>query len=535
MAFHPTHHPILITPTGDDIKRLVDKVGEQKTLEILNLREDKILAEKKDPYRHGFDLPHWKEADEILKGNNEILVLGGNRASKTEWAAKRVVQTLCNMENARVWCLHTTNQSSIQMQQPIIHKYLPSEFKDLRKNKIQNVSYTQKNGFSDNTFILPNKSQCIFMNYAQKRDVIEGGEVDLIWCDELVPLDWIETLRYRIVTRSGKLIVTFTPITGYSSVVKEYVSGAKIVEHKPSPLLADNINVQGCPRGTMPYKAKSHIRPAGVMWFHSELNPYNPFEQLKKTLLGKKPYEIKIRAYGWADNISGNQMPRFNPEINIVKEANIPTEGTNYMVVDPAGARNWFMLWLRVAEDGSMYVYREFPDSSEGEWALPSADPDGKMGTAQRNGAGRSLAEYKSLILSLEGDETITDRYIDPRAGGSKAVTEDGGVTLIDMLDDGDEPMHFQPAAGVRIEQGVSLINDGFAYDYSQELSPLNKPKLYISDSCQNLIYCIKEWTGLDGDKGATKDPIDCLRYLMTMNPEYLSAKSLKGNGGGSY
>jgi len=535
MAFSPTPHPILITPTGDDIKRLVDKVGEQKTLEILNLREDKILAERKDPYRHGFDLPHWKEADEIIKANNEILVLGGNRASKTEWAAKRVVQTLCNMENARVWCLHTTNQSSIQMQQPIIHKYLPSEFKELRKNKIQNVSYTQKNGFSDNTFILPNKSQCIFMNYAQKRDVIEGGEVDLIWCDELVPLDWIETLRYRIVTRSGKLIVTFTPITGYSSVVKEYVSGAKIVEHKPSPLLSDNINVQGCPKGTMPYKAKSHIRPAGVMWFHSQLNPYNPFEQLKKTLLGKKPYEIKIRAYGWADNISGNQMPRFNPEINIVKEENIPTKGTNYMVVDPAGARNWFMLWLRVDEDGCMYVYREFPDSSEGEWALPSADPDGKMGTAQRNGAGRSLAEYKSLILSLEGDETIMDRYIDPRAGGSKAVTEDGGVTLIDMLDEGEEPMHFIPAAGIRIEQGVSLINDGFAYDYSQELSPLNKPKLYISENCQNLIYCLKEWTGLDGDKGATKDPIDCLRYLMTMNPEYLSDKSLKSQGGGSY
>jgi len=535
MAFSPTPHPILITPSKDDIKRLVEKVGEERTLDILNLREDKILAEKVDPYRHGFDLPHWKEADDIIKENNEILVLGGNRASKTEWAAKRVVQTLCNMENARVWCLHTTNQSSIQMQQPIIHKYLPSEFKELRKNKIQNVSYTQKNGFSDNTFILPNKSQCIFMNYAQKRDVIEGGEVDLIWCDELVPLDWIETLRYRIVTRSGKLIITFTPITGYSSVVKEYVSGAKIIEHKESPLLPDNINVMGCPKGTMPYKAKSYIRPAGVMWFHSQLNPYNPFEQLKKTLLGKKPYEIKIRAYGWADNISGSQFPRFNPEINIVKADNIPTEGTNYMVVDPAGARNWFMLWIRASADGSLYVYREFPDSSEGEWALPSADPDGKMGTAQRNGAGRSLAEYKSLIVSLEGDEVISERYIDPRAGGSKAVTEDGGVTLMDMLDDGEYPMNFQPAAGIRIEQGVSMINDGFAYDYNQEFSPLNKPKLYISEECQNLIYCLKEWTGADGDKGATKDPIDCLRYLITMNPEYLSSKSLKGMGGGSY
>ena len=535
MAFTPTHHPVLVTPSQDDIKRLVEKLGTEKVTEILNLREDKILAEKLDPYRHGFDLPHWAEADELLKQNNEILVLGGNRAGKTEWAAKRAVQTLINLKDARVWCLHTTNQSSIQMQQNVIYKYLPSEFKDLKKNKIQNVSYTQKNGFSDNTFILPNKSQCFFMNYAQKRDVIEGGEVDLIWCDELVPLDWIETLRYRIVTRGGKLIVTFTPITGYSSVVKEYISGAKILEYKPSDLLPDTQNVAGCPRGTMPFKAKSYSRPAAVMWFHSQLNPYNPYEQLKKTLSGKKPYEIKIRAYGWADNITGNQFPRFREDLNVIKEQDIPTTGTNYMVVDPAGARNWFMLWMRVAEDGSMYVYREFPDSNEGEWALPSAEQDGKAGVAQRNGAGRSLAEYKDLILNLEDGEEIFERYIDPRAGGSKAVTEDGGVTLIDMLDDGENPMHFTPAAGIRIEQGVALINDGFSFDVDKEHSPLNKPKLYISENCKNLIYCIKEWTGLDGEKGATKDPIDCLRYLMVMNPEFNDKSSLRGYGGGSY
>jgi hypothetical protein len=44
-----------------------------------------------------------------------------------------------------------------------------------------------------------------------------------------------------------------------------------------------------------------------------------------------------------------------------------------------------------------MFVYREFPDSNEGEWALPSADADGKAGIAQRNGAGRSLADYRKL------------------------------------------------------------------------------------------------------------------------------------------
>jgi hypothetical protein len=114
-------------------------------------------------------------------------------------------------------------------------------------------------------------------------------------------------------------------------------------------------------------------------------------------------------------------------------------------------------------------------------------------------------------------------------------VTEDGGVTLIDMLDDGENPMHFVPAAGVKIEQGVAMINDGFSFDQNIEMSPLNKPKLYISESCQNLIYCIKEWTGLDGEKGATKDPIDCLRYLITMNPIYLTKDTMKGWGGGSY
>ena len=534
MSFVPTPHPVLVAPSVSEIKSLTDKFGAEKVAQLLTLREDKILAEKLDPYRHGFDLPHWKEADNMLKENAELLILGGNRASKTEWAAKRVVQTLINTTEARVWCLHTTNKSSIEMQQNVIYKYLPSEFKELRKNKVTNVQYTQKNGFSDGTFILPNKSQCFFMNYAQKREVIEGGEVDLIWCDELVPLDWIETLRYRIVTRMGKLMVTFTPVHGYSPVVKEYVSGCKFTEFKDADLLGSGVHVAGAPSGKMPYKARCHGRSAGIMWFHSQLNPYNPFEQLKKILAGKKPYEVRIRAYGWADNVSGNQFPRFT-DANIIEPKNVPKEGTNYMVCDPAGARNWFMLWLRVTETGEMYVYREWPDMSEGEWAMPDSSSDGRAGSGQRNNCARSIEDYKALIREMEGDEEICERFIDPRAGGSKASMDEGGISLIELLDSGDGPMHFRPAAGIRIEQGVAMINDGFAYDHNQPLTAINHPKLYVSEDCQNLIYCLREWTGKDGDKGATKDPIDCLRYLMVMDPEYQGNNAMKGWGGGSY
>jgi hypothetical protein len=180
------------------------------------------------------------------------------------------------------------------------------------------------------------------------------------------------------------------------------------------------------------------------------------------------------------------------------------------------------MLWLRVTKEGKIFVYREFPDMSLGEWALASDKPDGKEGVAQRNGAGMGLDEIKATIRKLEGEEEIAERYIDPRAGATQAIGKDGGTSLMELLDDGDDPMYFAPAAGVAIEQGVAIINDWFSYDLSQPLSPINEPRLFISDKCQNLIYCLKEWTGADGEKGATKDPIDCLRYLSVMSPVHI-------------
>jgi hypothetical protein len=45
----------------------------------------------------------------------------------------------------------------------------------------------------------------------------------------------------------------------------------------------------------------------------------------------------------------------------------------------------------------------------------------------------------------------------------------------------------------------------------------------------------MREWTGGDGDKGAAKDPIDALRYIVVMNPVYEDEQSYKPLGGGSY
>jgi phage terminase large subunit-like protein len=271
LKFPLQDHPIIPSPTEEQRLKMIERVGVQETMRMFLHREQRIRAEQDDPYRYGTELPAWPDADHILNRHNEILILGGNRASKTEYAAKRIAQAFVGQDvngnmpdwlkekakkrGLNIWCLHTTHMTSVSMQQNVFHKYLPKELKEAKRSHQIQVAWTQKNGFSDNTAVY-NKNQIWFLNYSQDIKVVEGGEVDFVWCDELVPADWLETLRYRLVTRNGKLIVTFTPILGYTQVVKEFISTSKINTWKESELLPNN-NVLGVPKGHMPYTAES--------------------------------------------------------------------------------------------------------------------------------------------------------------------------------------------------------------------------------------------------------------------------------------
>ena len=82
-----TPHPALPPLTKSEMLSM----SAEKILAYYETREEAIAQEKDDPYRHGFELDTWKRADDQLKTHSEILVMGGNRAGKSEWAAKRVV------------------------------------------------------------------------------------------------------------------------------------------------------------------------------------------------------------------------------------------------------------------------------------------------------------------------------------------------------------------------------------------------------------------------------------------------------------
>jgi len=226
---------------------------------------------------------------------------------------------------------------------------------------------------------------------------------------------------------------------------------------------------------------------------------------------------------------------------HVIREADVPAEGENYLMLDPA-ARNFFMLWIRRAE-GKAYVYREWPGSYHipgvgvpDPWAVPSSrNPktgnDGERGGAQASW-GFSLLRYKFEIARLEGwrgfeewkaqgvgpdevpdyglleewhedqgaREVVETRFVDCRPATAPKVENDRVSTLHTDLN--NLGMWWTLSPGGAINDDVVKIQSAFEMG-----------TLFVAESCRNLRWALANWTGADGEKGACKDPVDCLRW----------------------
>ena len=563
LAFTPTPWPTLPIPSEAERRVILGRPGGLEELtEALVQRERLIKLEKADPLRYGWEPECWQDARRLLREGDDLLILGGNRSSKSEFAAKYVNEVI-EVEPARnVWCFQANERASIERQQPVVFRYLPQEQRRLgKRGMITYVKYSLATGFSDGRFVKPNSSYCRFMNYSMESTSFEGMELDGAWCDELVPPDLLDTLRFRRTSRGGFILVTFTPIEGYSVTVKQYLEGARVIESRPAPLLDPaKRHHPECPRGHMPYILECAKPGRHVICFFTEQNPHYPpnnYTNLVKQLREAREADIKCRAYGWPERMIRNAFPKFGG-VHIIPHDQVPAEGTNYMVLDPGGAKNWFFVWLRVDSLGRVYVYREWPDMAVGPWAEASDKADGRPGKGQRADAGRGILAYRQLVAALEGrgpdsadpdaGERILLRLIDPRAGASPVPGMDTGTSIQEMMASQQEerdgkvtgaPLAFVPAPACRAgadSTDTGLINNLLDYDPEQPVNTLNCPKLYVSDRCQNVIYALRTWTGLDGEKGATKDPIDCLKYAAKQGLLYIPpSETWAVTGGGCY
>jgi len=535
-----TNHPLLPTLSNKEMVQM----DEKTILDFHRTREDAIAKEKEDPYRYGYEPDNWKLFDEQLESHQEILLMGGNRAGKTELMAKRVVQCVCENPNTIVWCLTENMQNSIQVQQKAIYKYLPKEYKNLGRGKVGYCVFSLRNGFTAGKFSLPNGSQVVFRNWSQDITTIEGGEIGVptwengvaqgthnigFWADELIPLSWLETLRFRLVTRGAKGLISFTAVTGWSPTVKALLAGASTTRWAE----ADLLDGEKVPLVQQPTRSASV-----VVYFHTADNVYGGWDHMKKTLEGENRDTILCRAYGVPTKSAETVFSKFG-DFNIKEPEDIPilTDPDNNPAIwvtsiDPAGAKPWFILHIGIDSHGTYWVVDEFPCfHDEGLWFDPARGDNGKPGEGARSN-GYGIKDYVEVIERMERGRDCM-RYVDPRLGNATYQKAEGTSNIIDDLN--DEGVICYPAEGLDIETGVQAIQSLLAWDQDSEPSYENRPRLMISSRCRNLIICMENWPSDANLKHGAKDPIDCLRYCAIMNQQYYDESEMVQVGTGGY
>ena len=497
--------------------------------EFTKFRQEMEEHSLTNPIGDGWRLPMWGEVMRNWKDYKNIVILGGNRSSKSWCASRLCVWAALNIPGAEIRCYHVNEDRSIEDQQRMIYDALPQYIKNIptKKGIHHSIQYSQKNGFTDNVCILPplpgaKRGGTIkfgnYRQYQQDAQVAEGFKAHLVWCDEECPQKFFETLQYRTVDYHGRIILTFTTLTGWSPLVQDILGKTQTLKKRFAPLVGREL----------PTMQESHSRPGtAIYYFWTEDNAFLDTTEFLRDIRGRQKDEILARAYGIPTKSVTTVFPGFNKDVNVIPHENLPWlkdptyKRTHFMAIDPAGSKNWFMLWVAVDSGGTWWVYREWPDYDD--WALPGNTVEGKPGPAQK-GSKRGIKDYVDLIKDSEGTEEIYERFIDPRLGAAEKQSAEGATTIISDLDDQD--MTFIPAPGVEIENGLQLINNLLSYDDTKPIDSMNAPKLYISDQCSNLIYAMSEYTNKGGKNEATKDPIDVLRYLCVSNCDYIEPTS---------
>lgn len=594
----PTPHPILPNLTDEQLinKYLVDEPTTSRYIDWLNDRELLLRqsSEDGDPFRHGFELDHWKDADRIKDAEELVwlIMLGGNRSAKSEYCGKRVVQDALAHPDTVILCLAETEISSQMTQQTIIWKYLPVETKALNgtrdRRRVYYINYSPAHGFSEQRIVLPNRSKIIFSTYNAETTKFEGVEFGSqklrcigAWADESLTPPWFQMLDRRLRYRNACGLWSFTPVKGMTPTIRTAVGDGQILESKPSELLPSRVNVAGLPVGHMPYIQEAAIPRAKVIYFHSNLNPFGNsagsyYKQIAEMCNGK-PDKFTMRvAYGYTTDTAGKAFPLFG-HVNVVRPEDLPVDGTNYQLIDPAGARRFSCIWVRVTAgfNPKVYIYRDWPDQQRyGEWAIPterelSPDSnrgwDGDPGPAQQT-ANWGVAQYKEEFEKVEtvdpakpekdphrarlatrsglSMEDILVRYIDSRAGKDQHTALQSGTCLLDdfaktttsSTGKDQPPMYLELASGVRAEAGLSAIEALLYWEPEKPFDPvMNCPKLYVSNECHQVIWAMSNFTGRGGEKGACKDFVDLVRYAAIGELLHVSKNEFDGKGGGSY
>lgn len=218
---------------------------------------------------------------------------------------------------------------------------------------------------------------------------------------------------------------------------------------------------------------------------------------------------IEREIMGSFDAFEGMVYHEFRRDLHVIPGFVVPRDWTRVIGIDHGYRNPAAWIWGAVDYDGNIYIYREFYKK---EWLIEEICKGNKKVNEQG-------------VLQLMKGESISQARIDPSV---KAVRGATGHTDWDVYQanlPSDFPLMF---ANNEKTTGIDRVKS-----YLKVNPHTNKPRLFIFDSCTNLIdelskYRYKELGhGQQGKVAEKEEPVkvddhalDALRYLIMSMPE---------------
>ena len=139
-------------------------------------------------------------------------IIAGNRSGKTEAGAVKFIKTCKRRKkNGRAWILTESYDAQKAGVQEKLEEYIKPE-------DIIDISYAKKNVWSQIILKGANGAKVTieFKTYEQGRRKLQSAKLFLAWMDEEPPEDIYDEIYTRTVDEKGQIIVTFTPLMGFT-------------------------------------------------------------------------------------------------------------------------------------------------------------------------------------------------------------------------------------------------------------------------------------------------------------------------------
>lgn len=220
---------------------------------------------------------------------------------------------------------------------------------------------------------------------------------------------------------------------------------------------------------------------------------------------------IQREIMGSFDAFEGQVYSEFRRDVHVVQPFKVPQEWSRIIGIDHGYRNPSCWLWGAIDYDGNIYVYREY---YEREMLIEEVVKGKKTKELVQPG-----------VVSLMKGEKIEGAWIDPSTKARRATT--GGSDWDAYIEHLPAGFPLMPANNEKTA-GIDRVKS-----YLKQNPQTNKPKLYLFNTCGNLIeemskYRYKELRQeQQGKKSENEEPVkvddhacDALRYLIMSRPD---------------